>query len=117
MSYAINFAGNEFLIPLYDLVKDDTVVEKWIKGVDKLAERYGWDDNSIMILIASRLRGNARQWYDEQATYDVSWSEIKHDMIEQFHFLIYSEMLLIMKLVQVRVWKIIVFKNFQSKEP
>ncbi|RLU26431.1 hypothetical protein DMN91_000225 [Ooceraea biroi] len=35
------------MIPLFDLSKDDLVIERWIEHVDELAEQYGWDKRGI----------------------------------------------------------------------
>ncbi|CAH1988302.1 unnamed protein product [Acanthoscelides obtectus] len=56
------------------------MVDKWLDKVDRLAERYHWDDDAILRLISGRLRGNARQWYEENVDYDSSWDEIKRSI-------------------------------------
>ncbi|KAF2887042.1 hypothetical protein ILUMI_19131 [Ignelater luminosus] len=33
---------------MYDPSKDDVVIEKWVQRVDKLSERYKWDNDAIM---------------------------------------------------------------------
>ncbi|CAH1967041.1 unnamed protein product [Acanthoscelides obtectus] len=60
------------------------MVDKWLDKVDRLAERYHWDDDAILRLISGRLRGNARQWYEENVDYDSSWDEIKRSMSQHF---------------------------------
>ncbi|XP_029054694.2 uncharacterized protein LOC114881970 [Osmia bicornis bicornis] len=76
--------GDEQMIPLFDPSKDDLVVEKWMERVDGLAEQFDWDDRSILRLIASRLRGHARQWYDTGLQVTTTWTETKAGMIQQF---------------------------------
>jgi hypothetical protein len=72
------------LIPVFDPAKDDARIEHWVERVDSLAERYRWDDDTIIRLIASRLKGNARQWYDEQTRYDATCSHIRNNFVAQF---------------------------------
>lgn len=77
-------AGDELLVPVFDPSRDDAVIENWLAKVDNLAERYRWDDDTVIRLIPGRLRGNARQWYDENLKYDSSWNELKTSMCNQF---------------------------------
>jgi hypothetical protein len=63
-------SGDEYLIPVFDSAKDDTRIEHWVERVDCLTKPYQWYDNMIIRLIASRLKGSACQWYDEQTTSD-----------------------------------------------
>jgi hypothetical protein len=76
--------GDECLIPIFDPARDDARIEHWVERVDSLAERYRWDDDTIIRMIASRLKGNARQWYDEQTRYDATWAHIRNDFFAQF---------------------------------
>jgi hypothetical protein len=72
------------LIPIFDPARDDARIEHWVERVDSLAERYRWDDDTIVRMIASRLKGNARQWYDEQTRSDATWAHIRNDFVAQF---------------------------------
>ncbi|CAH1379692.1 unnamed protein product [Tenebrio molitor] len=76
--------GDECLIPIFDPARDDARIEHWVERVDSLAERYRWDDDTIIRMIASRLKGNARQWYDEQTRSDATWAHIRNDFVAQF---------------------------------
>jgi hypothetical protein len=72
------------LIPIFDPARDDARIEHWVERVDSLAERYRWDDDTIIRMIARRLKGNARQWYDEQTRYDATWAHIRNGFVAQF---------------------------------
>jgi transposase InsO family protein len=72
------------LIPIFDPARDDARIEHWVERVDSLAERYRWDDDTIVRMIASRLKGNARQWYDGQTRSDATWAHIRNDFVAQF---------------------------------
>lgn len=51
---------DEFLISEYDPNNDDTSIDVWVMRIDRLVERYLWDDAN-MRFIAKRLKGIARQ--------------------------------------------------------
>ena len=56
----------------------------WVAKIDTLGERYRWSDEYIIRIIASRLKGLARQWYYEQTKEDISWYDMKQRMLEHF---------------------------------
>jgi hypothetical protein len=76
--------SDELLMPVFEPMKDEVVIEQWIRHVDELAERYGWDDLIVMWLIATRLRGHARQWYDTRQRITTTWSQTKVLLVAQF---------------------------------
>ncbi|KAK2578390.1 hypothetical protein KPH14_011876 [Odynerus spinipes] len=76
--------GDEQMIPLFDPSMDELTVEKWIEHVESLATQFDWDDRSIMRLIASRLRGHARQWYDTRQSVTATWTDTKELLSQQF---------------------------------
>lgn len=78
------FISDEQAIPVFDSSKDDISIETWVTKVDTLGERYKWSDEYIIRIIASRLKGHARQWYYEQTKNDASWYEMKSMMLEHF---------------------------------
>ncbi|KOC70142.1 hypothetical protein WH47_08403 [Habropoda laboriosa] len=54
--------GDEALIPVFDPAKGDITILQWVKLVDDVARRYGWDGLAVSRLIATRLQGHARKW-------------------------------------------------------
>ncbi|CAK9814127.1 Pro-Pol polyprotein [Anthophora plagiata] len=76
--------GDEQLIPMYDPSKEDVAIENWVRHVDDLAARFSWDDLCVMRLIASRLKGHARQWYDTRMQVATTWAETKVLLVAQF---------------------------------
>ena len=77
--------GDENLLPTYDPAKEDLSIENWVRHVDDLAHRFEWDDRSMMRLIATRLRGHARQWYDTQMRVGTcTWAATKVHLVAQF---------------------------------
>lgn len=43
---------------IFDLSKDDLMLDKWIAHVDQIVEEYNWVYRIIVRLIASRLCGH-----------------------------------------------------------
>lgn len=76
--------SDEQAIPIFDSSKDDITVEMWVSKVNSLAEKYQWSDEYTLRIIASRVKGHARQWYYEQTNNDVSWGHMKIGMINHF---------------------------------
>lgn len=72
------------MIPIYDPAKDELTIEKWIEHVDELAAQHDWDDRAIMRLIPGRLRGHARQWYDNRPRLAITWEDMKESLRQQF---------------------------------
>jgi hypothetical protein len=60
-------------------------IDTWVHRVDELANNYGWDDRSTTKLIASRLQGMARRWYDAQDHLGMNWREMRAQLAKQFH--------------------------------
>lgn len=69
---------------MFNPTTDDLKMEDWTIGVSNLADRYMRDDDTVIRLISSRFRGNARSWYEEQVRYDASNTEIKQCRIHKF---------------------------------
>ena len=78
-------AGDELMIPIYDPDEDDPTIERWTKKVDVLAGRYRWSGDTIMRLIATRLKGHARRWYDARQDVSATWHETRDALKKQFH--------------------------------
>jgi hypothetical protein len=72
------------MIPMFDPQKTDITVESWVRRVDDLADTYGWDSLTTVRLIANRLCGMARRWYDSQEQLTSNWKNIKKKLIKQF---------------------------------
>ncbi|XP_036146314.1 uncharacterized protein LOC118646778 [Monomorium pharaonis] len=72
------------MIPPFDPSKNNLTVDKWIEHVNDLAEQYDWEDRNIMRLIATRLKGHARQWYDARPRLAITWTEMKKALKRQF---------------------------------
>ena len=76
------------MIPVFDPAQDDLTVERWVEFVDKLAQQYEWDERSIMRLLAGRLQGHARTWYDTTRRVTATWTDTKESLIQLFRKLV-----------------------------
>lgn len=52
-------------------------VTGWLHKIDQLGDVYGWDSKDRQFIMQIRLRGSAREWYDDLETYDLTWEEWK----------------------------------------
>lgn len=74
---------DETVIPIFDPNDETLPVEKWVQRVDELSLRYEWESETVVKLVANRLRGMARRWYDLQdGLYE--WKFIKKQLVEHF---------------------------------
>ncbi|XP_076392657.1 uncharacterized protein LOC143265284 [Megachile rotundata] len=77
--------GNEeFLIPKFDPAKDSADVEQWTRQVDRIARRYNWSDDDILLVVARSLKGHARRVYDEELVNDHTWRSLKTILLRRF---------------------------------
>ncbi|KAK2577918.1 hypothetical protein KPH14_011863 [Odynerus spinipes] len=72
------------MIPIFDPAQDDITAERWVEHVDELSRQYEWDERSILRLIAGRLRGHARTWYETIRQVTATWTETKESFIQLF---------------------------------
>lgn len=76
---------DESVIPLFEPGKDNAQsVTNWVKKIDELKVYYKWTDTTTLKLATSRLRGNARGWYDSLPNPCLDWQEMKNLLIQNF---------------------------------
>nr|CAI5829668.1 unnamed protein product [Callosobruchus analis] len=81
---SISTAITETVIPLFDPGVNIITAEEWIRRVDELKLCHKWDDLTTAKLATSRLRGNARRWYDGSQITLNSWELLKSLLILNF---------------------------------
>lgn len=74
---SVSVAVNETMIPVFDPSAENLTVTEWIQKVDELSVFHQWDDVTALKLATSRLRGNARKWYDTAQVSCMNWNTIK----------------------------------------
>lgn len=61
------------LLPKFDPGEKTSTVCGWLHKIDQLGDIYGWTEKDKMYVMQLRLRGAAREWYDQLEDYDLSW--------------------------------------------
>jgi hypothetical protein len=84
LSFGSHHQGEDKMIPEFDPQRTDQPVESWVRRVDELAECYRWSDRTTVKLVANRLTGLARRWYDSQDSLAVRWRKMRKVMVKQF---------------------------------
>jgi hypothetical protein len=82
-SFGAHYGEND-VIPIFDPQSTQSI-DTWVHRVDELAKNYGWDDRSTTKLVASRLQGMARRWYDAQDHLGMNWRDMRTQLVKQFH--------------------------------
>ncbi|XP_041978509.1 uncharacterized protein LOC121737758 [Aricia agestis] len=68
------------VIPELDPGKKTTNVKGWLSKIDQLGDMYSWDEKDRIFVMQIRLRGAAREWYDELEDYTATWSQWKQNL-------------------------------------
>lgn len=53
------------IIPKFDPGKKTTNVRGWLHKIDQLGDLYDWEERDKIFVMQTRLRGAARDWYDD----------------------------------------------------
>ncbi|XP_049694518.2 uncharacterized protein LOC126054168 [Helicoverpa armigera] len=65
------------VIPKFRPEDSNSNVIAWLHKIDQLGDVYGWDHTDRTFIMQLRLRGSAREWYDDLEDYDLTWDEWK----------------------------------------
>ncbi|XP_072933725.1 uncharacterized protein [Epargyreus clarus] len=65
------------VIPKFRPEDSNSNVIAWLHKIDQLGDVYGWDPIDRTFIMQLRLRGSAREWYDDLENYDLTWDEWK----------------------------------------
>lgn len=57
---------------------------KWLDKIEQLKEINRWDERATIFHMQNRLAGLARKWYDNLASYKMSWEEWKTLLLKSF---------------------------------
>lgn len=64
--------------------EEKTNVFGWLHKIDQLGDIYGWNNKDRQFIMQIRLRGSAREWYDNLENYDLTWGEWKEALQTAF---------------------------------
>ncbi|KAJ8711011.1 hypothetical protein PYW07_008253 [Mythimna separata] len=65
------------VIPKFQPDEKSSNVKGWLHKIDQLGDVYGWSNKDRQFIMQIRLRGSARDWYDDLDNYDLTWEEWK----------------------------------------
>ncbi|XP_050563203.1 uncharacterized protein LOC126912890 [Spodoptera frugiperda] len=72
------------VIPKFRPEDSNSNVMGWLHKIDQLGDIYGWDDTDRIFIMQLRLRGSARDWYEDLEEYNMSWEEWKNTLHTAF---------------------------------
>lgn len=82
----VRYVGRNDFIPEFDPQNTNISVEHWIRNLEAIGKMHGWDERTLICNCTSKLTGYAKNWYERQSCYDVSWHEWKTKLIKAFPF-------------------------------
>ncbi|CAG9574293.1 unnamed protein product [Danaus chrysippus] len=68
---------DEEVIPTFRPDEKSGNVKGWLHKIDQLGDVYGWNNKDRQFIMQIRLRGSARDWYEDLEDYDLIWTEWK----------------------------------------
>lgn len=72
------------IIPKFDPGKKNVNVKGWLHKIDQLGEIYNWEEKDRIFVMQTRLRGAARDWYDDLDDYSATWGTWKEWLTKAF---------------------------------
>lgn len=82
----VRYVGRNDFIPQFDPQTSPVSIEHWIRNLEGTAKMHGWDEHTLICNCTSKLSGYAKGWYEQQASYEISWDEWKQKLIKAFPF-------------------------------
>ena len=71
-------------VPEYDPSTRRMTTKQWIHCLEQFKEIFRWSETTVIYHMQSRLRGVAREWYDNLREYRKSWEEWKEMLTVTF---------------------------------
>lgn len=65
------------IIPKFRPEQKNSNVVCWLHKIDQLGDIYGWDEIDRQFVMQMRLRGSARDWYEDLEDYRMDWNQWK----------------------------------------
>ncbi|CAB3224591.1 unnamed protein product [Arctia plantaginis] len=72
------------VIPKFDPAKKNVNVKGWLHKIDQLGDIYNWEERDRVFVMQTRLRGAARDWYDDLEDYSATWGTWKEWLTKAF---------------------------------
>ncbi|XP_047998741.1 uncharacterized protein LOC125236089 [Leguminivora glycinivorella] len=72
------------VIPKFNPEDRNSNVKGWLHKIDQLGDVYDWQNKDRQFVMQIRLRGSARDWYDDLEDYNLTWEEWKQTLQTAF---------------------------------
>ncbi|CAK1553812.1 unnamed protein product, partial [Leptosia nina] len=72
------------LIPKFRPEDKNNNVSGWLHKIDQLGDIYDWSSKDRQFIMQLRLRGTARDWYDDLDDYNLTWEQWKNTLQTAF---------------------------------
>ncbi|XP_073961624.1 uncharacterized protein [Choristoneura fumiferana] len=72
------------LVPKFDPGPKSLCVKVWLNKIDQLGRIHNWGDADKSYVMHMRLRGSAREWYENLDNYELSWDDWKNALERAF---------------------------------
>lgn len=72
------------VIPKFDPARKNVNVIGWLHKIDQLGDIYNWEERDRVFVMQTRLRGAARDWYDDLEDYSATWDTWKEWLTKAF---------------------------------
>lgn len=78
-----NVSG-EKIIPLFDPDNHEISVKNWLAKIDQLGLVHKWDDYAKIVIMQTRLAGQAQLWFSRLDEYNYTWDQWKSLLTNAF---------------------------------
>lgn len=78
-----NVSG-EKIIPTFDPDNRECNVKNWLAKIDQLGLVHKWNDYAKIVIMQTRLAGQAQLWFNRLDEYDFTWEEWKSLLVKAF---------------------------------
>lgn len=79
-----NELGSKSCVPEFDPDVTHHSADTWLEKVEALKTLYNWSDTATTLIIAEKLQGLARRWYDALPSVAFTWPELKEQISVEF---------------------------------
>lgn len=78
------YQGKINSVPTFRANLDGINVEQWLHAIDSTGDLFGWDEKARIFCMSNKLGGNARHWYNNQETINLTWHQWKRKLVNAF---------------------------------
>lgn len=78
------YQGKIDSVPAFRASLDGLTMEQWLHAIESTGDVFDWDDKARIFCMSNKLRGNAKHWYNNQETFNLSWRQWKQKLLQAF---------------------------------